>query len=216
MRVALARVLLENPDIMLLDEPTNYLDLEARSWLESFLASYSGGVLIVSHDRYFLDVTVKEVYELFGGKLTRLSGNIQPVRESQVQGTRRDLRVLGASAGGDPENWRISSGASGTRLPRLRRCRAGFKMLEKIVPIEIPEGMKHIHFAFPPAPHSGKVAVRIENLTKSYGRKQDHRGFRRRDRPGHENPRSSDRTAPENPPSCASSRGTDNGLLGFH
>jgi len=85
MRLALGKVLLEDPDIMLLDEPTNYLDLEARTWLENFLKDYRGAVLVVSHDRYFLDVTVREVYELFNGVLTRYVGTYTQyeVRRSQ-------------------------------------------------------------------------------------------------------------------------------------
>ena len=75
MRIALAKVLMQNPDILLLDEPTNYLDIEARSWLEDFLQNYKGGFLLVSHDRYFLDVTINEVYELFNGELKKYSGN---------------------------------------------------------------------------------------------------------------------------------------------
>ena len=75
MRIALAKALLEKPDILLLDEPTNYLDIEARNWLEKFLHDFSGGFLLVSHDRYFLDVTINEVYELFNGDLKRYSGN---------------------------------------------------------------------------------------------------------------------------------------------
>jgi ATP-binding cassette subfamily F protein 3 len=75
MRIALAKTLLEVPDILLLDEPTNYLDVEARNWLETWLRSFAGGCLLVSHDRYFLDVSVNEVYEIFQGDLKRYAGN---------------------------------------------------------------------------------------------------------------------------------------------
>ena len=80
MRIALARMLLSKPDIMLLDEPTNYLDLEARNWLEGYLNTYSGGFVVVSHDRYFLDSTVSEVAELFNGKLKTYKGIIPHMR----------------------------------------------------------------------------------------------------------------------------------------
>ena len=87
MRIALAKVLLENPDIMLLDEPTNYLDIEARNWLEEFLQKFKGGLLIVSHDRYFMDVTINEVVELFNGSLKRYKGNYssyEATREAEL------------------------------------------------------------------------------------------------------------------------------------
>ena len=88
MRIALAKALMQNPDILLLDEPTNYLDIEARTWLEQFLVNYKGAFLLVSHDRYFLDVTINEVYELFGGDLKRYPGNFthyEKVREVELK-----------------------------------------------------------------------------------------------------------------------------------
>ena len=75
MRIALARILLMQPQILLLDEPTNYLDIESREWLAGFLEKYDGGVLLISHDRWFLDETVSETYELFNGRLKRYKGN---------------------------------------------------------------------------------------------------------------------------------------------
>lgn len=168
MRLALAKILLEDPDIMLLDEPTNYLDLEARTWLEGFLQVYRGGVLLVSHDRYFLDVTINEVYELFNGKLTRYPGTY-----SQYE-TRRAQELEQLFDAWERQQEEIQHMEDFVRRFRYKESKASqvqsrIKMLEKIVPIEIPEGMKHIHFSFPPAPHSGKITVRIENVNKAYG-----------------------------------------------
>ena len=88
MRIALARILVESPDFLFLDEPTNYLDIEALTWLESYLKGFPGGLMIVSHDQEFLDCLVKEVYELFKGKLTRYSGNYTiylETREAEIE-----------------------------------------------------------------------------------------------------------------------------------
>ncbi|HET7838480.1 MAG TPA: ABC-F family ATP-binding cassette domain-containing protein, partial [Rectinemataceae bacterium] len=168
MRIALAKVLLENPDIMLLDEPTNYLDLEARSWLEDFLAAYKGGVLLVSHDRYFLDVTVREVYELWNGKLSRYPGTYSQYEE------RRAKELEGIFEAWERQQEEIQRLEDFIRRFRYQATKASLvqsrvKQLEKVVPIEIPEGMKKIHFSFPPAPRSGKVAVRLEGIRRAYG-----------------------------------------------
>ncbi len=168
MRLALAKILLEDPDILLLDEPTNYLDLEARGWLEGFLADYRGGVLLVSHDRYFLDVTIKEVYELFSGKLSRYPGSYSAYEERRSTELESIFQAWGRQ---QEEIQRIEDFIRRFRYKESKapQVQSRIKMLEKIVPIEIPEGMKHIHFQFPPAPRSGKIAVRLENLGKSYG-----------------------------------------------
>lgn len=168
MRLALARILLEDPDILLLDEPTNYLDLEARTWLEGFLADYRGGVLLVSHDRYFLDVTVKEVYELFNGKLSRYPGIYSGYE------VRRSKELEAIFESWERQQEEIRNIEDFIRRFRYKATKASqvqsrIKMLEKIVPIEIPEGMKRIHFKFPPAPHSGKMTLKAEGLGKSYG-----------------------------------------------
>ncbi|MCX7774847.1 MAG: ABC-F family ATP-binding cassette domain-containing protein [Spirochaetaceae bacterium] len=168
MRLALALVLLEDPDVMLLDEPTNYLDLEARTWLEGFLHDYHGAVLVVSHDRYFLDVTVQEVYELFNGKLTRYAGTY-----SQYE-TRRSQELEALFEAWERQQEEIQRMEEFIRRFRYKESKAAqvqsrIKMLEKIEPIQIPEGMKRIHFSFPPAPRSGQTVVRIKDLRKTYG-----------------------------------------------
>jgi ATP-binding cassette subfamily F protein 3 len=168
MRVALARVLLENPDIMLLDEPTNYLDLEAREWLEAWLAKFQGGVLVVSHDRYFLDSTVKEVYELWNGKLSRYPGVYTAYEK------RRAAELEAVFEAWERQQEEIARLEDFIRRFRYQATKASLvqsrvKQLEKVVPIEIPEGMKKIHFSFPAAPHSGRATVRLEGLGRAYG-----------------------------------------------
>ncbi|HTX71650.1 MAG TPA: ABC-F family ATP-binding cassette domain-containing protein [Rectinemataceae bacterium] len=168
MRIALAKVLLENPDVMLLDEPTNYLDLEARTWLEGFLASYRGGVLVVSHDRYFLDTTVREVYELWNGRLSRYPGSYSAYE------ARRAQELAATFEAWERQQEEVARLEDFIRRFRYQATKASavqsrVKQLEKIVPIEIPEGMKRIHFSFPPAPRSGTVAVKLSGLQKSYG-----------------------------------------------
>ncbi len=168
MRLALAKVLLENPDIMLLDEPTNYLDLEARNWLEDHLAKFAGGVLVVSHDRYFLDATVREVYELWNGKLTRYAGTYTAYEKRRAQELEATLEAF------ERQQEEIAKLEDFIRRFRYQATKASLvqsrvKQLEKIVPIEIPEGMKRIHFSFPPAPRSGTTILKLEGLSKAYG-----------------------------------------------
>ena len=167
MRIALAKALMQNPDILLLDEPTNYLDIEARNWLEGFLKDYRGGFLLVSHDRYFLDVTINEVYELFGGDLKRYPGNFthyEKVREvelktliAEYEQQQQEINKL--------EEFINRFGAKATKAAQAQEYQ---KRLEKMVRIEIPESLKKIHFSFPPAPHAGKLVYRMNSICKSY------------------------------------------------
>ena len=165
MRIALAKVLLAKPDILLLDEPTNYLDIEARSWLEQFLKEFKGGFLLVSHDRYFLDVTINEVYELFNGELHRYPGNYshyEKVREVELESLiaryeiqQEEIRKL--------EDFIRRFGYKATKAAQAQERQ---KMLDKMERIEIPETLKKIHFTFPAAPHSGRLVVTLEKLNK--------------------------------------------------
>jgi ATP-binding cassette subfamily F protein 3 len=168
MRIALAKVLLQNPDIILLDEPTNYLDIEARSWLENWLRAFRGGYLLVSHDRYFLDVTVNEVYELFGGALKRYYGNYsayENVRQQELESLYKQYEA---------QREEIAKSEDLIRRFRYKASKAAMvqeriKRLEKMERIEIPESLKKISINFPPAPHSGRGALSVVGLGKSYG-----------------------------------------------
>ena len=169
MRIALAKALLEKPDILLLDEPTNYLDIEARNWLEKFLHDFSGGFLLVSHDRYFLDVTINEVYELFNGDLKRYPGNYthyEKVRavelETLMQRYEQQQEEINKL-----EDFIRRFGYKATKAAQAQERQ---KMLDKILAekIEIPETLKKIRFSFPPAPHSGRLVLTLENINKSY------------------------------------------------
>ena len=168
MRIALAKVLLENPDIMLLDEPTNYLDIEARTWLESYLQSFQGGCLLVSHDRYFLDLLVNEVYEVFQGNLKRYAGNYsayEKTRAEEIEGIVKRYKA---------QQDEIEKTEALINRFRYKASKAAFaqdliKRLEKMERIEIPENLKKINITFPPPPHSPRIALTLEGIGKSYG-----------------------------------------------
>jgi ATP-binding cassette subfamily F protein 3 len=171
MRVEIAKILLKRPDLVLLDEPTNHLDIEAIQWLESFLADYPGAVMLVSHDRAFLDNVTTRTIEIEMGKIyeykasyseyvrqreTRLEGQMAAFNNQQQQ-IRQIERFI--------ERFRYKNTKS-------RQVQSRIKMLSKMEEIEIDNlDTSSIHFRFPPAPPSGKVVIEAENLSKSYGKK---------------------------------------------
>ena len=170
MRIALAKAILQAPDILLLDEPTNYLDLEARNWLEDFLKDFSGGFLIVSHDRYFLDVTVNEVYELFNGELKHYNGNFsryEKLRSAELESLMHDYEKQQEEIS-KLEDFIARNGYNGIRGAHAAQALERQKMLDKILEhkIEIPETLKKIHFSFPEAPHAGRNVLTLNNINK--------------------------------------------------
>ena len=168
MRIALAKALMCGPDILLLDEPTNYLDIEARNWLEQFLCDFKGGFLLVSHDRYFLDHTINEVYELFNGDLKRYPGNFTHYEE--VRKVELDS-LIAAYEQQQEEIHHLEEFIRrfGYKATKAAQAQDRQKQLDKMVRIEIPESLKKIHFTFPEAPHSGQLVLTLENITKQYG-----------------------------------------------
>ena len=168
MRIALARILVENPDFLLLDEPTNYLDIEAMTWLEDYLKGFNGGLMVVSHDQEFLDDLVTEVYELFNGKLTRYAGNYTKYTETRnmeieaLEKARKKQEEEMEKTEEFIERFRY-------KATKAKQVQSRIKMMEKVETIEVPGHLKKLHFSFPPSPHSGNDVMVVENLNKKYG-----------------------------------------------
>jgi ATP-binding cassette subfamily F protein 3 len=170
MRIALARVLCEGADILLLDEPTNFLDLEARNWLEGFLQETSAGVLVVSHDRYFLDTTVQEVAELYQGNLNIYPGSFSNYERRRIQEL---AQIAEAHERQQEEIARMELFIRRFRYKatKARQVQSRINTLERMQRIEAPPVHKALHFSFPEPPHSGRLSLQIDELVKVYGRK---------------------------------------------
>jgi len=168
MRIALAKVLCEEPDLMMLDEPTNYLDIEARTWLKDFLKSFKGSLFLVCHDKGFLDDTVNEVYELFRGKLTRYSGNYT-FYENQRRLEIEQLEAAYKKQQSEIEKTEQFIERFRYKATKSRQVQSRIKQLEKLEPVIVPSHLKKLQFSFPEPPHSPNDVVIIENMTKKYG-----------------------------------------------
>jgi len=168
MRIALARLLLGRPGLLLLDEPTNHLDLDARNWLEEYLAAYPHAVILVSHDRYFLDAVVTRITEIGLRRLTDYPGNYTGYlreREARMERLRQQKREQ------DDEIARMEAFINRFRYQATKaaQVQSRVKMLDKIVPIEIPPERKRVHFSFPPCAKSGRTVLDLRGLCKAYG-----------------------------------------------
>lgn len=169
MRLALAKLLLQQPGLLLLDEPTNHLDLEARNWLEEFLKSYPFTVILVAHDRYFLDVTVNRITEVSRGKLTDY-----PMSYTRYLTEREERRAkeIEAYRLQQEEISRIEAFIARFRYQASKAAlvQSRIKFLEKLDRLPPPEGATStIHFRFPACQRSGRVVLRLEGVHKRYG-----------------------------------------------
>jgi len=171
MRIALAKLLLAKPNLLLLDEPTNHLDLETRNWLEDYLKSYPFGYILISHDRYFLDVTIDRTVEIWNKRLNVYQGNYtkylsqKDERRTQLEAAYRNQRI-------QVEHLEAFINRFRAQATKAKQVQSRIKELEKIERIEIPEEEPVIHFKFPQPPSSGRTVVEAENLSKSYGSKE--------------------------------------------
>ena len=170
MRIALAKLLLEKPNLLLLDEPTNHLDLEARNWLEDYLKGYPGAFLLISHDRFFLDVTVETIVEIWNKQVHFYKGNYS---KYQVQKTQRRELLEAAFKNQRDRIEQLEAFISRFRYQatKAKQVQSRIKELEKIERIEIPPDEKAIHFNFPQPPASGRIVCELKHVAKAYGPK---------------------------------------------
>jgi len=167
MRIALAKLLLANPDLLLLDEPTNHLDLEARNWLEEFLVGYPHAIILVSHDRYFLDAVATRIAEMNLRTLTDYTGNYSDyLRESQARLDR--LRQLKKEQDEEVARIKLFIDRFRYQATKASQVQSRIKLLEKVEPVEVPPERKRVHFTFPPCPKSGRMVLSLTHARKAY------------------------------------------------
>ena len=171
MRIALAKLLLQKPSLLLLDEPTNHLDLETRNWLEGYLHSYPNGYILISHDRYFLDVTVDKTIEIWNKGLHVYHGNYEKYL-IQKDERRAQLAAAYKNQREHIEHLEAFINRFRAQATKAKQVQSRIKELDKIVRIEIPEEEQAIHFSFPQPQPSGRTVVEVTDLDKSYGAKQ--------------------------------------------
>ena len=167
MRLALAKLLLQKPNLLLLDEPTNHLDLEARNWLEEYLHDYPHAFVLISHDRYFLDVTVNKIAEIWNKRFWFYTGNYDKFlaqktqRNEQLQAAYRNQRAR-------IEQLEVFINRFRYQATKAKQVQSRIKELEKIERIEIPPEEKTIHFSFPQPKPSGRIVAEFVGVAKRY------------------------------------------------
>lgn len=170
MRIALAKLLLLEPSVLLLDEPTNHLDIESLQWLEEYLKNYNGAIILVSHDRAFLDTLTKKTFALSLGKMEIYSGNYSYYEKERV--IRKEL-VVNAMKNQQQQLKQTKEFIERFRYKatKARQVQSRIKQMEKIDIIEVEDEEEEIHFHFPVAQQSGRVVMELKNLRKAYDNK---------------------------------------------
>ena len=175
MRIALAKLLLQKPNLLLLDEPTNHLDLEARNWLEEYLSNYPNAFVLISHDRYFLDVTVNKIAEIWNKRIHLYTGNY----DKYLAGKTQRLEQLEAAYRNQRERieqLEVFINRFRYQATKAKQVQSRIKELEKIERIELPEEERTIHFSFPQPKPSGRIVAEFAGVSKNYGVKNVFQG----------------------------------------
>jgi ATP-binding cassette subfamily F protein 3 len=171
MRIALAKLLLQKPNLLLLDEPTNHLDLEARNWLEEYLTGYPYTFILISHDRYFLDVTVNKIVEIWNKRIYFYPGNYEKYLSQKTQ-RREQLDAAYRNQRERIEQLEVFINRFRYQATKAKQVQSRIKELEKIERIELPEEEKTIHFSFPQPKASGRIVAEFAGVAKAYGEKE--------------------------------------------
>ena len=170
MRIALAKLFLRHPDVLLLDEPTNHLDLESVQWLRGFIANYEGAVLIVSHDRAFMDACVDHVAALENRRITTYTGNYSSYLK-QREDNLEQMRAKRAAQEREIAHMQVFVDKFRYKPTKAAQAQERMRRIEQIKSelVILPEGHKHVDFKFPNPPRSGDMVVKLEGVAKSYG-----------------------------------------------
>ncbi len=176
MRVALARILLMRPDAMLLDEPSNHLDLESLIWLEQFLKGYEGALMMTSHDREFMNRIVTKIVEIDGGALTTYSGDYEFYEQLRAQNEKQQQAQFERQQAMLAKEIKFIERFK-ARASHAAQVQSRVKKLEKIDRVEPPKRRQTVSFEFPPAPRSGEDVASLKSVHKSYGARSIYEGL---------------------------------------
>jgi ATP-binding cassette subfamily F protein 3 len=178
MRIALAKLLLQEPNLLLLDEPTNHLDLEARNWLEEYLTSYPYAYVLISHDRYFLDITVDRIVEIWNKKMHFYAGNYDQYLAGKTA-RKEQLEAAYKTQHDRIEQLEVFINRFRYTATKAKQVQSRIKELEKMERVEIPEEEKTVHFSFPQPKPSGRIVAEFSDVAKSYGERgvNEHKVF---------------------------------------